>query len=301
MQGDSQVPDVKARPAFFYHLGDVVYLFGEAKEYYGQFYHPYDPLFTLPIFAIPGNHDGAVYDSSVPSLDAFVRNFCSPVSEITKDAYDAHRPAMIQPNVYWTLEAPFVTIIGLYTNVPEGGQLDQYQLSWFESELTTAPADKALIVTLHHPPCSFDGQHGGSLSMRQMLEQTIQKTGRTPDAVLSGHVHNYQRFTSHINGRDVPFIVAGAGGHWHLYALRNDQNGNRVQTPQEFVQEEFTQGVTLEKYCDDHHGYLRITVTPDTLKGEYVTVPHSFGPWRETPATVFDTFTIDLKQHKLVS
>lgn len=43
-------------------------------------------------------------------------------SQITKDAGDAWRTAMIQPNVYWTLEAPFVTIIGLYTNLPEGGQ-----------------------------------------------------------------------------------------------------------------------------------------------------------------------------------
>src|ERR1041385_153274 len=29
------------RPAFFYHLGDVVYYFGESVEYGAQFYDPY--------------------------------------------------------------------------------------------------------------------------------------------------------------------------------------------------------------------------------------------------------------------
>ena len=41
---------------------------------------------------------------------------------------------MIQPNVYWTLEATFATIIGLYTNVPEGGMLDQDQIDWLQKE-----------------------------------------------------------------------------------------------------------------------------------------------------------------------
>ncbi len=46
-------------PAFFFHLGDVIYNFGEADYYYDQFYEPFRG-YDRPIFAIPGNHDGAV-------------------------------------------------------------------------------------------------------------------------------------------------------------------------------------------------------------------------------------------------
>jgi hypothetical protein len=47
-------------PAFFYHLGDVVYYFGQELYYYDQFYDPYRN-YNAPIFAIPGNHDGLLY------------------------------------------------------------------------------------------------------------------------------------------------------------------------------------------------------------------------------------------------
>src|SRR5271157_6466398 len=56
MTEDFSHPDADARPAFFYHLGDVVYYFGQDKYYYDQFYDPYRD-YPAPIFAIPGNHD----------------------------------------------------------------------------------------------------------------------------------------------------------------------------------------------------------------------------------------------------
>lgn len=37
------------------------------------------------------------------------------------------------------LEVPFVNIIGLYTNVPDGGMFDEHQIAWLESELAEAP------------------------------------------------------------------------------------------------------------------------------------------------------------------
>lgn len=51
------------RPQFFFHLGDVVYFFGEQEYYYDQFYRPYQD-YPAPIFAIPGNHDGITYNSA---------------------------------------------------------------------------------------------------------------------------------------------------------------------------------------------------------------------------------------------
>ncbi len=295
MVADCRGADVASRPAFFYHLGDVVYFFGQGREYYSQFYDPYQ-LYPAPIFAIPGNHDGEVADDTQQSLAAFVTNFCAQTPVITKDAGDTHRHAMTQPHVYWTLEAPFATFIGLYTNVPEGGRLDDAQIAWFASEMVNAPTDKALIVAMHHPCYSADLYHAGSQYMVQQLEQAIQSSGRVPYAVLSGHVHNYQRFTRTINGREVPFIVAGAGGFWSLSSMQKDDNGNPLQTPYHFSD----LGVILASFCDDHYGYLLMEVSPHTLKGQYFAVP-GLGEVRGTPVRCIDTFTLDLKAHKLTS
>ena len=164
MEADFSVGTEK--PSFFYHLGDVIYFYGESSEYYPQFYEPY-AHYPAPIFAIPGNHDGgdaSTIASGQNPLEPFVTNFCAKEQAITPDAREIKRLCMIQPNVYWTLYAPFVSIVGLYSNVPEGGAFDKAntQLDWFENELLTAPKGKALIVCVHHPPISADSHHGGS-------------------------------------------------------------------------------------------------------------------------------------------
>ena len=125
MNHDLEPPiPANSRPAFFYHLGDVVYFFGAAKEYYEQFYDPYSD-YAAPIFAIPGNHDGDVDPNDpAPSLRAFTDNFCAATPHVTKDAGESTRDAMTQPNPYFTLNTPLATFIGLYTNVPEGGYVD---------------------------------------------------------------------------------------------------------------------------------------------------------------------------------
>jgi len=57
---DAMAADSGSGAAFWYHLGDVVYYFGQEQYYFEQFYDPYRN-YNAPIFAIPGNHDGAVY------------------------------------------------------------------------------------------------------------------------------------------------------------------------------------------------------------------------------------------------
>jgi hypothetical protein len=139
-------------PSFLYHLGDIVYKFGEASEYYSQFYEP-DAHYPASIFAIPGNKDGDVrVNSNENSLEAFVNNFCAKTQAVTPDAGDISRDAM--PNVYWTLDVLFVTIIGLYSNVPDGGVIKETQFQRLANELRTAPTDKAVILSVHHSPFS---------------------------------------------------------------------------------------------------------------------------------------------------
>ena len=139
---------------------------------------------------------------------------------------------MIQPNVYWTLNTPFATIVGLYTNVPEGGVVHADQAAWFEGELAAAPTDRALIVALHHPLNSLDTYHSGSKTMTKLIADATAKTKRLPSMLCSGHVHNYQRFTvADAHGHGVtPHIVAGQGGYHNLHKVAK-VNGQPIVTP----------------------------------------------------------------------
>ena len=118
---DCSRSDDANRPAFIFHLGDVVYSFGEAQYYYDQFYEPFRN-YPAPIFAIPGNHDSFVVPGTPAArepLKIFHRNFCADAPVITSEAGSLHRTAMTQPGFYFTLDAPFVRIIGLFSNALE--------------------------------------------------------------------------------------------------------------------------------------------------------------------------------------
>jgi hypothetical protein len=277
-QANDMVTD---RPAFLYMLGSLIYYNGESSAYHSQLYEPYDK-YPKPIFAIPGNHDGENVKGSPdgenlgsePSLAAFVKNFCAKENVKTEDAGTSTRKAMIQPNIYWTLETPFATIIGLYTNVPTGGEIKPDQLSWLINELETAPRDKALILALHHPIYSADAQHSGSTHMRAALDTAVAKAGRRPELVLAAMIHNYQRFTkTYTDGEQLPFIVDGTGGYRNLRRMAR-VDGKPVNTPIDFEDKENGK-VTLEQYSDDYHGFLRLEVTPQEIIGKYYIVPRA--------------------------
>ena len=218
-------------PAFFFHLGDVVYNFGEGHYYYDQFYEPFR-AYDRPIFAIPGNHDGMVFGAEsdvpqIPSLKAFLRNFCATTPAASPDAGGLVRSVMTQPGVYFTLDAPFVSIIGLYSNVLEGpgvisSQGGRYpmadeQLQFLEAELTRLrplrqAGERAVILAVHHPPLSVDRKSGGTKGLSDDIDAACGKAGFWPDALLSGHAHLYQRFTRRVDGRQIPYVVSGSGG-----------------------------------------------------------------------------------------
>jgi hypothetical protein len=204
---------------------------------------------------------------------------------------------MTQPNPYWTLNTPYATLVGIYTNVPEGGRLDDHQISWLHTELTTAPTDRALILTMHHPALSADSHHSGSLYIDELLDQAIATSGRTPDLVVAGHVHNYQRFTRTREARQVPYLVAGAGGYWHLHTMAKDATGATLSTPWKVPDLD----ATLDSYVDDRHGYLRLTVSPTELHGDYITVPRPQESWHHGPTTTADSFTLHLHTHQLTT
>ncbi len=290
MARDFSRPRLQDRPAFFFHLGDVVYFRGEADQYYPQFYDAYEH-YPAPIFAIPGNHDGES-SRQAESLAAFVSNFCGVAPAYPPDALDiVTRDTMTQPNVYFTLECPLVTIVGLYSNVPEGGEIHDDQIDWFIQQLRDAPLDRALLVAVHHPLFSADTHHSGSPEILRVFKHAILTSGRSPDLVLTGHVHNYQRFTWQFGAHEIPVIVAGAGGYPNLHELPRP-NGEPIHTP--FRSHDAD--VTLESYKDDRHGFLRLEISPTRVVGKYYALPERA---RDRPNRV-DLFQLDLGSHRMV-
>ena len=289
-------------PSFFFHLGDVVYSFGEAKYYYDQFYEPYRN-YPGPIVAIPGNHDGLVYGGDpAPTLDAFQRNFCAATPVTTPEAGGLIRTAMIAPSVYFTFDAPFVRILGLYSNVledpgvisSEGGTrptLDDRQIQFLTAALKRCKQENyagAVIVAVHHPPFTGGVDHSGSPLMSQDIDTAAQTAGFWPHAVFSGHAHNYQRYTRSVAAIQIPYIVTGNGGH-ALAKLRTDVNGQTIRTPYPI-----DSTLSLDSYDDTHYGYLRVIVNAQSMRIEYHPAPDG-----GTVKTPDDAVTINLKTRAL--
>lgn len=332
------------RPSFMYHLGDVVYNFGEWNYYYDQFYEPFRN-YPAPVFAVPGNHDSFVLPGTAKGdepLTTFMRNFCGASLAVTKDAGSLHRTCMTQPGVYFALDAPFVRILGLFSNAledpgvisSESGTaglaakgkgkgkrtgtakwpaVPDYQLDFLTQQLQQIKSSNyqgALIITVHHPPFTYSpqksgsggGKHYGSPVMLSEIDAICKQTGVYPHAVISGHAHNYQRYTRNLtfNGKrySVPFIICGDSGH-NVSALTSASFGKKVPEPADNLDVSYmdtsttvtSTGLTLNRHDQTNSGFLRVSVNAQKL-----TV--TFNPVSKAGAAVTpDTVSVDLATH----
>jgi hypothetical protein len=300
------------RPAFFYHLGDVVYYFGQERYYYDQFYDPYRD-YPGPIFAIPGNHDGVLFQSEPVkySLEPFISNFCSKTPSKDPSAKGFARTTMTQPGAYFTLNAPFLKIIGLYSNTSEStGVISDptagaAQLQFLQSQLAAAAAQRvqkgtdpfALVITVHHPPFTISKSHFPSPGMLAQIDQACVAANMWPDIVLSGHAHLYERYTRTMkaDGRQIPYVVAGNGGYLNLSNPRQGKNG---VNPQPGIPGNDGKGnqLTLNIYNNTVHGFLRLTVDAGSILCESLGVDET-----TLKTSTMDAFTVDLTKHVVAS
>ena len=295
---DFSETDPREIPQFHLLLGDIVYSFGEAQYYYDQFYEPYRN-YPAPILAAPGNHDGMISPlAGARSLQAYLRNFCAESFTVTREAGGLSRTAQIQPGVFFTFEAPLLRILTLYSNTLEdpgviaGGPLGSQQLQFLAAALQRVRSEAfagALVFAAHHPPYTA-GLHGWSVQMLAQIDKVCEQCGVWPHAFLSGHAHNYQRFTRTRNAdkTQIPYVVCGNGGHG-LQALSGSA-GHTLRAPQ--VIQKSSAGkdlVVLENYDDQNYGYLRIIVTQSQLRIEYH--PARDGATTKAPD---DSVTVDL-------
>jgi uncharacterized protein YukJ len=283
---------IASPPAFLFHVGDVVYFYGEENYYYSQFYEPFK-AYPAPIFAIPGNHDGITYNDSMVSLDSFQQAFCAKEPGRWIGSGGILRSTMTQPGVYFTLDAPLVSIIGLYSNCGESfGWLDEQQLLFLYQELTRLKKARrnglpAVILAIHHFPRWFPDQKPPDPTSAA-IDATCRKAGFWPDAVICGHAHLYQRVVRQDVGQDIPYVLSGAGG----YAV----------TPGEEVGKSYmtrvAAGGSRLAFKMFESGYVRATVASPsrgdpTLRFEY----RSVKPASNDPD---DVCTLNLRTNKLV-
>lgn len=289
LQGSTSVGELmtamakQSQPAFCYHVGDVVYYYGEKQFYYGQFAEVFKD-YPAPIFAIPGNHDAMTYDATQVPLSSFKAAFCSEKPGVWDGFGGVRRSTMTQPGVYFTLDAPLVSIIGLYSNAGEsGGWLNDQQYAFLLGELKRlapqrAAKQRAVIVAIHHLPKWFPNAKDPTSAA---LDAHFASAGLWPDAVVVGHAHLYQRVVrqSGVQGAptDIPYFVNGGGGYGIVATQKS--GGAYVQN----LHPGLAAVVTEE-------GFLRATVS---RKGEQITLQFDYqSAKRGLGAPPADSYTV---------
>ena len=112
------------------------------------------------------------------------------------------------------------------------------------------------------------------------IDAACKAAGIYPDLFISGHAHNYQRYTRRIAGKTIVYIVAGTGG----------MNPQPV-APATGEPATGSNTVTYDKSLSSQ-GYGFLTVSPKQLKVE-------FWPLGSPHSQAFDTVTIDLLQQTI--
>ncbi len=110
--------------------------------------------------------------------------------------------------------------------------------------------------------------------MADALENAIRDTGRVPNLVLSGHVHDYQRIEQNIApDGPTPFIVSGNGGYHNLHQIHSADGAIAADTHAKLV---------YGKVC---WGYLTLTIDKHTINGQSTEID------RSGKVTAGDTFS----------
>jgi hypothetical protein len=216
-----------------------------------------------------------------------------------------------QPGVYWHLDAPFLDLIGLYSNSGENAGIlgkdtsDTHQAEWLKTALDGIKASrkggsrKALLLAVHHPPYARGLQetgfgHPGSPDLQAQLDKACGDAGIWPDAVLAGHSHNYQRYLRECkdtrgHALDISYLVAGTGGI-NTQAVAQPFGNTVPETPPAGLSSStvhYTGGLQA-------FGYLRVSASASTLTITFVRLDAGQG-------TVHETVVIDLASQRTTS
>jgi 3',5'-cyclic AMP phosphodiesterase CpdA len=164
--------------------GDNVYPDGDPARFAAVLDAPYAELRrTRPLWVTLGNHD----------------------------VEDGHGPAQLRhlrlPKLPYERRLGLVQLLFL-----DGNRVNDSQTRWLRKRLDSS--EPRLRVVVFHQPAYSCSRHGRTRSVQRRWVPLLERARVT--LVLSGHDHNYQRFTS---PRGVTYVVTGGGGNG-LYRVR---------------------------------------------------------------------------------
>jgi Calcineurin-like phosphoesterase len=333
--------------SFLFHLGDLLYKDedpsdpdgkDQAMMYNSQLYAQY-ANYGREIFAIAGNHDAKTsIHKKKSAILHFLQNFCASERGKSPDnqTVNSNRLTMIQPYPYWLFETAVCYVVALFTNDLNGGQLDDPmgtstpQYRWLVETLKSIKAaanGKVVFLALHYPPYSgaanFEERGnpnlgptprrappaGVLLPLGNILQQAFHESGQYPDVVLSAHAHSYQRIVyTYASGWQIPYLVAGCGGHPPIEKISKTCLGENVTLPSVPFDVTLPPGLALPKgdsvevasYNDDDFGFLRITVDKiqKIVIGEFFSAYNESNPTGTFPV-LSDSFVLRLDKHTI--
>jgi hypothetical protein len=130
--------------------------------------------------------------------------------------------------------------------------------------------------------------------MLTQIDQVCAAAGIQPDLHLSGHSHLYERYTRTLGGKQIPYLVAGMGGFYNLPGLKPPNQRPTPPASPASGTDASGNPLRLEVYNDTTFGFMRITVSPASITGVFVTVDTTSGT-----TGVGDSFTLDLRTNKV--
>lgn len=215
---------------------DVIYPAGDLGDYGPKFHRPYRNI-TLPIYAVPGNHDW--YDG----LHGFMHNFCriddrgylasfgrGPAARIARqlwrkppesdapassgppgdDVPERPPPDPLQPAPYFAIDAGPVRFVGIDTGI--SGEIDAEQYEWLRRVSLGSPEQPKILIT--GKPIYVDNKYhpGRVTGTTQTVDDVVTDPRANFVMAIGGDIHNYQRYPVVVGGRTIQYVVSGGGG-----------------------------------------------------------------------------------------
>jgi hypothetical protein len=117
------------------------------------------------------------------------------------------------------------------------------------------------------------------------LDEAFKEGGLWPDLVISGHEHDYARYTRTINNMQIPYVIAGCGGY-------NLTPGGTASDPNIKVPQALAQNNPPLRAYIKGFGYMKIKVSSDKLAVIFNCTDPAYGHSA-------DSIIVDLKTHQI--
>lgn len=173
---------------FVAQLGDMVFLGDSAADW--RHFDDLVRVLRVPLLPVLGNHDyGLLGHRALRHIHA--------------------RFPHLRERSFYALDYGPLRLVFLDSNRRRMGRFDE-QVRWLRETLVRADRDArvgGVVVFVHHPPYTNSSVTGDDADVREHFVPPFLAAPKTL-AMISGHVHSYERFER----RGKLFIVSGGGG-----------------------------------------------------------------------------------------